>query len=298
MRLVKPTNNSYKGRSIESFRRSLKLAFKQTEIKALEKRLNDLRDELALHISISTNVHQKDLFDSLKSLDQSGKLTFEAISQNNRLLKEFMEQNKSSTGEQATLNETNYLQVSFQSLPRPPTSIHGQLANPRKQLAPAFPESPKSLGLHCPQYCSCRCHRRWWLSSPSLLTRMFGFMLIGYPSFPPDREGCTEKLCARDSKTPTRIIYHFPTWLVTRYFCLDIMTHHNDPQFSLKFPKIVADNSDVFQFAKVGDTEGIRSLFSRGLASPDVINSSWGVALLNVCFPLIMTTCIGLNWLT
>ena len=100
MRLVKPTNNSCKGRSIESFRRSLKLAFKQTEVKALEKRLNDLRDELALHISISTNVHQKDLFDSLKSLDQSGKLTFEAISQNNKLLKELVEQNKSSVGEQ------------------------------------------------------------------------------------------------------------------------------------------------------------------------------------------------------
>src|ERR1700722_18624339 len=68
----------------------------ETEIEALEKRLNDLRDELALHMSISTNVGQRDLFDSLKSLDQSGKLTFEAISQNNKLLKEFMEQNKSS----------------------------------------------------------------------------------------------------------------------------------------------------------------------------------------------------------
>jgi hypothetical protein len=294
MRLVKLTNNSCRGRSIESFRRSLKFALKQTEIKALEKRLNDLRDELALHISISTNVRQRDLFDGLKSLDQIGKLTFEAISQNNKLLKDFMEQNKSSTEEQATLNETNCLQVSFQSLPCPPTSIHGQLTNPRKQLASAFRESSKSLGLHCPQYCSCRCHRRWWLSSPNLLTRMFGFMLIGYPSFPPDREGCTEKFCARDSRTPTRIIYHFPTWLVARYFCLDIMTHYNNPQFSLKFPQIVADNSDVFQFAKVGDTEGIKSLFSKGLASPDVINSSWGVPLLNVCFPLIMTTCTGL----
>jgi hypothetical protein len=293
MRLVKP-NNSYKGRSIESFRRSLKFALKQTEIKALENRLNDLRDELALHMSISTNVGQRDLFDSLKSLDQSGKLTFEAISQNNKLLKEFMEQNKSSAREQPMLNETNCLQVSFQSLPCPPTSIHGQLTNPRKQPASTFRESSKSPGLRCPQHCSCRCHRRWWLSSPNLLAQVFGFMLIGYSSSPPDREGCTEKFCTRDSRTPTRIIYHFPTWLVARYFCLDIMTHCNDPQFSLKFPQIVADNSDVFQFAKVGDTEGIRSLFSKGLASPDVINSSWGVALLNVCFPLIMTTCTGL----
>jgi hypothetical protein len=294
MRLVKPTNNSCKGHSIESFRRSLKLALKQTEIKALEKRLSDLRDELALRMSISTNVRQRDLLDSLRSLDQSGKLTFEAISQNNKLLKEFIEQNKSSAGEQATLNETNYLQVSFQPLPYPPTSIHGQSTNPRKQLASAFREQPKSPGLRCPQYCSCRCHSRWWLSSPSLLTQMFGFMLIGSSRFPPDREGCTEKFCARDSKTPTRIIYHFPTWLVARYFCLDIMTRHNVPQFSLKFPQIVADNSDVFQFAKVGNTEGIRSLFLRGLASPDVINSSWGVALLNVCFPLTVTTGIGL----
>lgn len=294
MRLVKPNDNSCRGHSIESFRRSLKFALKQTQIKALEKRLNDLRDELALHMSISTNVRQRDLFDSLKSLDQIGKLTFEAISQNNKLLKEFMEQNKSSAGEQATLNETNCLQVSFQSLPCPPTSIHGQLTNPRKQLASAFRESSKSPGLHCPQYCSCRCHRRWWLSSPNLLTQMFGFMLIGYPSFPPDRGGCTEKFCARDSRTPTRIIYHFPTWLVARYFCLDIMTHCNSPQFSLKFPQIVADNSDVFQFAKVGDTEGIKSLFSKGLTSPDVINSSWGVPLLNVCFPLVMAICTGL----
>ena len=295
MRLVKPTNNSCKGRSIESFRRSLKLALKQTEIKALEKRLNDLRDELALHMSISTNVRQRDLFDSLKSLDQSDKLTFEAISQNSKLLKEFMEQNKSSAREEATLNETNCLQVSFQSLPCPPTAIHGQLTNPRKQPASALRESSKSLELRCPQYCSCRCHRRQWLSSPNLFTRMFGFMLIDYPSFPPDRGGCTEKFCARDSRTPTRIIYHFPTWLVARYFCLDIMTHCNDPQFSLKFPQIVADNSDVFQFAKVGDIEGIKSLFSKGLASPDVINSSWGVALLNVCFPPIMTACTGLT---
>jgi hypothetical protein len=293
MRLVKLTNNSCRGHSIESFRRSLKIALKQTEIKALEKRLHDLRDELALHMSISTNVRQRDLFDGLKSLDQSSKLTFEAISQNNKLLKELMEQNKSSAGEQTSLNETNCLQVSFQSLPCPRTST-----NPRKQPASAFRESPKSLGSRCPQYCSCRCHRRWWLSSPNLFTQMFGFMLIDYPSSPPDREGCTEKFCARDSRTPTRIVYHFPTWLVARYLCLDIMTRCNDPQFSLKFPQVVADNSDVFQFAKVGDTEGIRSLFSKGLASPDVINSSWGVALLNVCFPLIISTCAGLIWLT
>jgi hypothetical protein len=294
MRLVKLTNSSCRGQSIESFKRSLKFALKQTQIKALEKRLYDLRDELALHMSISTNVRQRDLFDSLQSLDQIGNLTFEAVSQNNKLLKELIEQNKSYAREQVTLNETNRLQVSFQSLPCPPTSIHGQLTNPRKQLAQAFRGSSKSLGLHCPQYCSCRCHRRWWLSSPNLLAQMFGFMLIGYPSFPPDREGCTEKFCARGSRTPTRIIYHFPTWLLARYFCLDIMTHCNNPQFSLKFPQIVADNSDVFQFAKVGDTEGIKSLFSKGLASPDVINSSWGVPLLNVCFPLTMTTRTGL----
>jgi hypothetical protein len=119
----------------------LKLVFKRKEIKALEKRLNELRDELVFHVSIATNVRQKDMIDSLKSLDQIAKIDFEAMSQNNKLLKESIEQNKSSAREEVTLNETNCLRASFQSLPCPPISIHGKLTGLREELQPALHES-------------------------------------------------------------------------------------------------------------------------------------------------------------
>ena len=100
---------------------------------------------------------------------------------------------------------------------------------------------------------------------------------------------CTETSCSCQSMSLTRVTYRFPNWLLSRMMCLTIGVHpRGGLDAALKTPRIVPDNADIMQFAKVGDLSNARSLLKQNLASPLDVNCSWDVPVLNVSLILML----------
>jgi len=54
---------------------------------------------------------------------------------------------------------------------------------------------------------------------------------------------------------------------------------------SLRVNRVVADDAEIMDFVKAGNLEGVKSLFQRRLASPNDVNFSCDVPILNVSIP-------------
>ncbi len=57
------------------------------------------------------------------------------------------------------------------------------------------------------------------------------------------------------------------------------------PQLQLATQRRVADSAQSIAFALTGNIDGLKDLFSRGLASPRDVSDSRGFSLMRVCFP-------------
>ena len=55
-----------------------------------------------------------------------------------------------------------------------------------------------------------------------------------------------------------------------------------EPTVSLKMPRVVASNAEIFRLVVIGDVEGIKCLFEQGKASPNDIEQYGGTSVLQV----------------
>jgi hypothetical protein len=83
--------------------------------------------------------------------------------------------------------------------------------------------------------------------------------------------------------------YYFPPWFLRRVFM--IMAAYSDqggPELLLRIPRLRSPNADIFLFAKTGNTDGIKTLFRAGLASPMDLEYGTGVSPLYVRHPMLL----------
>lgn len=137
----------------------------------------------------------------------------------------------------------------------------------------------------CSQWCSCRCHKIASISSPQSLCQWFGALSLACSALP-WRPPCNERSCQPRSSGSMRLSYRFPPWAMNRIVrALITSAPLTGPVISLKTLRVIPDTEPVFLFAEKGDVSGIRTLFSRGLASIYDVDSA-GQSLLDVKMPL------------
>ncbi|MCJ1432425.1 hypothetical protein MMC27_001781 [Xylographa pallens] len=80
--------------------------------------------------------------------------------------------------------------------------------------------------------------------------------------------------CSRQTKVAGQFCYYFPTWLA-RVFVGNITP---TPELLIRVAKVIPNRSSVFHYAMLGNVDGIKELFAKGLASPfDVAESGSSV---------------------
>ena len=136
----------------------------------------------------------------------------------------------------------------------------------------------------CTSWCSCVCHRETKLQTPRILEKFIGSLFVGYSGLPILRAPCNERNSCRLQAQPlAHVTYFFPQWFLSRMVTFMMtVTPLAGPVASLKVQRVVSGNADVFNFARVGDVAGMKSLFERGLASPHDVQHGSGVTPLHV----------------
>jgi hypothetical protein len=78
-------------------------------------------------------------------------------------------------------------------------------------------------------------------------------------------------------------MYYFPKWLLNRAICIALI-NSAEPTASLKIPRIIDPQAEIFEFAAVGNVEGIRKLLEERKASPNDIKGNFTRrSILHVC---------------
>jgi len=133
----------------------------------------------------------------------------------------------------------------------------------------------------CNQWCSCICHSPQRIRSPHFLDPFCGVFFLGYTGMPVLTPACNYSTCWRRSARIAFITYHFPNWLLGRVISMAIV-NKLEPTVSLKMPRVVASNAEIFRLVVIGDVEGIKCLFEQGKASPNDIEQYGGTSVLQV----------------
>lgn len=135
----------------------------------------------------------------------------------------------------------------------------------------------------CTPWCSCRCHRESTFRTPRFLEQSVDSLFIGYSGLPVSRPSCNERTCHLRAQPLTYVTYFFPKWFLSRMvtFMMTI-TPLAGPVASLKVQRTVPGSADIFTFAKLGNVDGIRTLFENGLASPHDVHFESGITPLHV----------------
>ena len=123
----------------------------------------------------------------------------------------------------------------------------------------------------CRHSCKCRCHNR--VSSPRILRHVIGWLYVDISA------ACHLETCLSDGLSQYRMKYLFPTWFL--YKRLDVMLFSHKGFFTLRFylHKRFPIGDDLFKYAQVGDTDGIRNLFKQRPVSPMDQTESGATAL-------------------
>ena len=121
----------------------------------------------------------------------------------------------------------------------------------------------------CSDGCICICHRRQTKQTPKSLTSFLGALFIGYAGLPRIAQPCNVQDCIQRTSPTFIITYFFPSWLLARALFMVInLSSHDGPQFHLRFPRVMSNNSLIFNYAATGNVDGIKQILQQRLGSP------------------------------
>ena len=171
----------------------------------------------------------------------------------------------------------------------------------RLQCSPGIPTienstCPRSEGVRvrlnrytstCPVACTCICHTIIRASTTAMIDRVLGQLFIGYAGLPLLNPKCDAEGCRKSRSPWISLEYWFPLgYFWSQIFRLQVAYRTNfGPQVSLRTLRRVPDTALSIKYALTGNIEGLKTLFTRGLASPVDVCSSRGYSLLNVSMP-------------
>ena len=137
----------------------------------------------------------------------------------------------------------------------------------------------------CRSWCPCACHakRKMKSKAPGMVESVLGRMFIGYSGLSVFNKSCDFRACRDRQNATATVEYWFPWWFVSMNMRLQFTyLPRTGPQFQLSTSRRVADNSQSINFAMKGDIDGLKYLFSQGLAGPRDVSDSRGYTLMRV----------------
>lgn len=147
----------------------------------------------------------------------------------------------------------------------------------------------------CRKWCPCACHTKQKLkvTMPGVMKSLLGKMFVGYSGVPVLNKPCDFRGCKDKQNLSATIEYWFPWWLVSMNLKLQLKyTQMAEPRLQLATTRRVPDSSQSINFAMKGDIEGLKFLFSQGLASPRDASDSRGYSLIRVrLFFILLERC-------
>ncbi|KAI9691740.1 MAG: hypothetical protein M1822_007812 [Bathelium mastoideum] len=115
-----------------------------------------------------------------------------------------------------------------------------------------------------------------------LFDRVLGQLFVGYAGLPLTSSKCDVATCERGLAPSVSAEYWFPPgfwWSQILRLHVSYQAHLG-PQFALSTLRRIPDSAQCVSFALEGNTEGLRDLFRRGLASPKDVSDTRGYSLL------------------
>ncbi|KAF3920185.1 Ankyrin-1 [Arthrobotrys entomopaga] len=135
----------------------------------------------------------------------------------------------------------------------------------------------------CRSYCPCSCHakRKTSISIPGPLESLVGKLFVGYTGLPFFSKKCDFRGCKDEQTVSATFEYWFPWWFVSKNMKVDVKYLPSlGPQLQLSTVRRVPDDAPSISFAMSGNIEGLKYLFSEGLASPRDVSNSRGFTLM------------------
>ncbi|KAI4093490.1 MAG: hypothetical protein LQ344_002903 [Seirophora lacunosa] len=122
----------------------------------------------------------------------------------------------------------------------------------------------------CHSGCQCICHVESKSSTPSIVDRVLGQVFVGYSGLPCLNSKCDLDTCEKSQSPNMSFEYWFPMGFVWSQIVRFRWTYERNlgPHFEISTLRRVPDSAQCVAFALNGDTEGLKDLFRRGLASP------------------------------
>ncbi|KAJ6190496.1 hypothetical protein N7519_000517 [Penicillium mononematosum] len=157
-----------------------------------------------------------------------------------------------------------------------------------KNVALATPTS-EGIGIRvapfsvtCRSGCPCSCHSHQKATSPTLVNRVFGQLFVGYAGLPYFSPKCNTHACSKSRARQVSLEYWFPfTSLSSAIVRLQVGYQPNvGTMLHLDTIRRVPDTAQCVSFALNGNIDGLKYLFSKGLASPRDVSTSRGYSVL------------------
>ncbi|KIV97874.1 hypothetical protein PV10_01575 [Exophiala mesophila] len=137
----------------------------------------------------------------------------------------------------------------------------------------------------CRSLCSCICHRPYLLSTPAMLSRIFGRLSIDMPGNGLPMIRCTERQCQRRRDISGNMTYQLPGWMLDRMVRISVKKTALNTHINLNTMRILPDSAEIFSVVSRGDLNRLRNMFATQQASIYDI-SSGGWTLVHTSFTL------------
>lgn len=121
------------------------------------------------------------------------------------------------------------------------------------------------------------------MTAPGILETVVGKMFVGYSGLPVLSKQCDFRGCRDRQNATATMEYWFPSWFVSMNLQL-YLTYlpRIGPQLQLSTTRRTPDDSQSISFAMQGNIDGLKYLFSQGLANPREVSDSRGFTLMRV----------------
>lgn len=130
--------------------------------------------------------------------------------------------------------------------------------------------------------CPCDCHSQKKVTSPALLNRILGRLFVDYTGVPVLKPKCSTADCLKSRSSQLSLEYWFPLGFFSSTIVRMQLGYKSGmgTLFQLDTLRRVPDTAQCVNFALHGDVEGLKYLFSNGLASPRDVSTTRGYSLL------------------
>jgi hypothetical protein len=128
----------------------------------------------------------------------------------------------------------------------------------------------------------CACHVSRKVATPSILNHVLGQLFVNFAGLPFLNHKCNQESCIKKQTSQVSLEY----WIPLRFLSSSIVRLHIGhqsnigPLLQLDTIRRVPDTAQCVSFALSGHIDGLKYLFSKGLASPRDVSTTRGYSIL------------------